>query len=236
MSSGTLIEIDGSVFYLTAGHVVTQMNELLQQHSVRGLSANLVDKFGTQIESHPPIPFAIKDAPRFSIDIDGLDFGVIYLRPYYTSLLSKSGVIALSEEQWSKQGTEKFDFCCLLGVPAELSTSNLLADGSASFSPTMVPVEQLSEAPEGVTLTEIDRFIGRIPENLGFESIEGMSGGPIFGFRMRDGELRYWIVALQSRWLASRRIIFGCRLPPIGRILTTAWRGQRVPLDSIAGP
>jgi hypothetical protein len=47
--------------------------------------------------------------------------------------------------------------------------------------------------------------------NTALPSIVGMSGGPIFGFKKgEDGLLRYWIVAVQSRWRESARIIFGC--------------------------
>jgi len=48
----------------------------------------------------------------------------------------------------------------------------------------------------------------------------GMSGGPIFGFR-HGPPMTYWVVAIQSSWLPSEGIVFGCPLPIMAELLTT---------------
>ncbi|MCX5896195.1 MAG: hypothetical protein NTZ51_10250 [Proteobacteria bacterium] len=57
-------------------------------------------------------------------------------------------------------------------------------------------------------------------ENLPLSSIVGMSGGPIFGFKYGP-PMAYWIVAIQSSWLRSQGIVFGCPLPVLAGMLTT---------------
>ncbi|MGH7193449.1 MAG: hypothetical protein ACREJM_07930, partial [Candidatus Saccharimonadales bacterium] len=70
----------------------------------------------------------------------------------------------------------------------------------------MLAVEQISEDDDHPGM-----FVARIHKEADIETIEGMSGGPIYGFRFDDrGNLRYHIVALQSSWLPKQRVIFAC--------------------------
>jgi hypothetical protein len=68
------------------------------------------------------------------------------------------------------------------------------------------------DAPES-TKSNWPWFIGYVPPGQGVDNIKGMSGGPIFGFRIRGDELHYRIAAIQSRWWANSRIILGCPVP-----------------------
>jgi hypothetical protein len=88
----------------------------------------------------------------------------------------------------------------------------------------MFPVRRIDALPEDAKETTYKRFVGQIIPELPIDSIEGMSGGPIFGFRYKDSELRYWIVALQSSWYQSSRVIFGCPLPTLASLLSD-WTG-----------
>ncbi len=101
-SSGTLIAIQNHVFYLTAGHVLQGIEKrLLRNRDVEIPAVRLVDSFGLGAPSHLSIPFDLAGTPLFYIDdeADGLDFGVIHIRPYYVHLLAKGGVIALDEQR-----------------------------------------------------------------------------------------------------------------------------------------
>jgi hypothetical protein len=67
------------------------------------------------------------------------------------------------------------------------------------------------------------------------KEMDGMSGGPIFGFIRRPGlPTPYTIVGVQSWWNKDRRIAFGSSLPVImGRL---EWALQAVAQRRIAGP
>ena len=46
--------------------------------------------------------------------------------------------------------------------------------------------------------------------------IDGMSGGPIFAIKWIDSQnIRYWVVAVQSSWLRSERILAACPILPL---------------------
>ncbi len=110
--SGTLIEIDQGVYFLTAGHILRNLEIARRSDAVEIKTASLADTFGLNRICDLPIPFNLKDVPFFFIDEDdaGLDFGIIPLAPYYVRLLAKNGVIALGEKNWIHQSTLDFDF------------------------------------------------------------------------------------------------------------------------------
>jgi len=69
-----------------------------------------------------------------------------------------------------------------------------------------------------------ERFYARVPLPIGsadgrdisLTDIAGMSGGPVFAVA-HDGKntLRYWVVAVQSTWLKSSRILAACPIKPL---------------------
>jgi hypothetical protein len=219
--SGTLIQIENSIFLLTAGHCIRNIQAALSRADVRVTSAALADTFSLSRISDKPIPFDLANARMFYIDDDsqGLDFGVIHLDPYYVRLLSKNGVIALAEKNWIHQHTVKFDAYVMLGLPDEFSSERINAAGEGVVSPTMFRVHRLENPPEGRPSTRYPQFVGRIDRELALKSVVGMSGGPIFGFRM-EPQTAYWVVAIQSSWNRQTRTVYACSLPVLASKLT----------------
>lgn len=217
---GVVICIRGFCSFLTAGHALKDLSAHLERGDITVESAVLADTFGPDAISKNPIPFDLLNEPRFFIDNkeEGLDFGLVALRPHYVALLAKHGIKALFEENWINQHRVKFDAYTMLGLPEEFVKFE--QNGSVGIvSPTMIGVEALNSPPEGTKLTHYPRFVGQLEKNLALSSIVGMSGGPIFGFRYGP-PMAYWVVAIQSSWLQSQRIIFGCPLPVLAELLT----------------
>lgn len=220
---GVVICIRGFCSFLTAGHALKDLSTHLERGDIVVESAVLADTFGPDTISEKPIPFDLLNEARFFIDNEeeGLDFGLIALRPYYVALLAKHGIKALFEENWINQHRVEFDAYTMLGLPEEFVTYE--QDGSeliGKVSPTMIGIKAIDMPPEGTKPTTYPRFIGQLHENLPLSSIVGMSGGPIFGFRYGP-PMAYWVVAIQSSWLRSQRIVFGCPLPVLAELLTT---------------
>lgn len=228
--SGTLIMIRGVCCYLTAGHVLKDLEELRASPQAEIVGATLADTFGLEPASKMPIPFDLKNARFFYVDdeAEGLDFGVIALEPHYVRLLAKNGVIALTEERWIHQERVEFNGYAMLGFPEEFASSRICSSGFASVSPTFLGIKKLDAAPEGRTPTRHPQFIGQLGDKSGLQSVKGMSGGPIFGFRLGpDGKLHYWIVALQSMWNSEKRIVYGCSLPVLASLMTK-WTDEAI--------
>jgi hypothetical protein len=221
MSSGTLIIIGDAVYFLTAGHVLERLDALRLSMTVEIKGAALADTFGWKRVSNIPIPFDLRNAEFFYIDNDkaGLDIGLIRLHPHHVRLLAKNGLIAISEENWAHQHEVQFDAYAMLGFPQERASVRLDEFGCASVEPILLNVYPLQSAPEDRAPTDHPQFVGRIGDNLPFSTIEGMSGGPIFGFRLKPTP-QHWIVALQSSWNPSTRTVYGSHLPTFASLLT----------------
>ena len=86
--------------------------------------------------------------------------------------------------------------------------------------PALVPLQKTQLPPDEMLPSTYSWFVGRVGAAQGLPDIDGMSGGPIFGFfRDADGQWRYWIVAMQSRWDRDSRIILACPVPVIARLV-----------------
>ena len=227
--SGTLITIRDAVLYLTAGHVLKELDELRAHDQVEITDAVLADTLGWKRISDVPIPFDLKNAQFFYIDDEeeGLDFGVIMLEPHYVRLLAKNGVVALTEQNWMHQHAVKFDGYAMLGFPKEFTSQRVSTSGNGIVSPVMFGVKRLKSTPDYRSPTRYPQFVGQLDPGLSLSSVKGMSGGPIFGFR-RKPELRYWIVALQSLSNRPKRIVYGCDLPTLASLMT-AWAEEQPP-------
>ena len=121
--SGTLLFIEGALYFLTAGHVLKGLRALRDNRGVVIENASLADVFGYRRVSDTPIPFDLKSAHLSFIDDEetGLDFGVIPIGSHHASLLEKNGMVALSEENWIKQAQVEIEGYTMLGFPAELA-------------------------------------------------------------------------------------------------------------------
>jgi hypothetical protein len=219
---GVLICIRGICSFLTAGHALNDLNIALESEDIVVESAVLADTFGPDTISEEPLPFDLLNEPKFFIDDkeEGLDFGLIALRPHYVALLAKNKIKALFEDNWIAQPRVKFDAYAMLGLPEEFVSYE--EDGLkrvGEVHPTMIWLKAMDGPPEGTKPTTYPRFIGKLDENLPLSSIVGMSGGPIFGFRYEPA-MTYWIVAIQSSWLRSERVVFACPLPILAELLT----------------
>jgi hypothetical protein len=188
---------------------------------IRGVA--LADTFGLGAVTDHPIPFDLH-AARSSFfhvvdDAAGLDFGVVPLNPHHVGLLERHDMVALGEENWLHQHRVAFDGYAMLGLPQQFTSDRLDDSGAAVVAPTVISLRRLDPPPDDLRATTYPRFVGQIDPRLNIGSVVGMSGGPIFGFR-RNHELRYWVVAIQSAWLESRRVVFGCSVPVIASIMT----------------
>jgi hypothetical protein len=139
--------------------------------------------------------------------------------------LSENGIRPISQDNWKQQRVDACEIFAMLGLPHCLVDDQwrLVPHGNGVagiINPVLVPVERIELPPDEMPKSANPWFVGVVGAAGALPNIEGTSGGPIFGFfKGDDGNWRYWIVALQSRWNEKRRIIFGCQIPVIGQIV-----------------
>jgi len=231
-----VIEIDGIWFLTTAGHVLKEdIHDPVKKGQIKILSCKFADYFGMNAKVRIPTPFEYEGALKTWVDDRkiGLDLGLIHLRQQYRDQMAANGVLPVAEENWSGQGPLDFDACGLYGFPSDLTHKGSPAvetDEAMQGSVHPVYISLQPEPNPGVPIPKsiLPWFVGRLNPHPAVPDIKGMSGAPIFGFRRgRDGQLRHWIIALQSRWDRDKKIIFGCPVPNFAEIVQALLRRNR---------
>lgn len=214
--AGCLIDIRGLICILTAGHIVRELERLYSEEEI--IRCVIADTFGPVIKDIHPVPFDFISSDRNYIDDDGLglDFGLIFLPAYCVRLIAKHEIVPLDENAWRVGSGITPNHHFVLGFPEELTRSSLRDGEDGAVAPTLVRLEKLSSEEFSETTT-YPRFVAKVNQNP-LSTMRGLSGGPIFAFSSEKLD-RYWIVAIQSSWLPSKRIVFGCDLSVMGSIL-----------------
>ncbi|WP_327208005.1 hypothetical protein [Rhizobium johnstonii] len=214
-ASGAFIKIGEIYGILTAGHVINYLKEAVSDERLIKADCYLADTFGPVKLSDIGVPYSLKDAPYLDFDLKGLDFGVLFLNDNQVRLIEKHAIVPITYDASVNEPSD-LDRFWIMGLPAELTSKRVSDIGHGTVGLGIVALKKLQEDErfEG----NFPRFKGEIIGDLGVESIEGMSGGPIFGI-CSDRPEKYWIVAIQSSWLQSQRIVYGCPIPVIVDIL-----------------
>ncbi len=212
-----VLSIDSQWFLITAGHCISEIEKLIKIHGYKINSCSLIDSLGLDARHFEPIPFDYITSKPVCLSENGdFDYGVIFLSSYYKKLLELNHIQPLNEEVWKKQSA-KIDFYMLIGIPYKLIK---VTPNNLEIKTTLHEVKLIDKRPEEFPDTDTPLFYGCITLDESVTDIEGMSGGPIFGFYKNDkNELRYWLVALQSTWIKKFKFIKACPTNLLGKFL-----------------
>jgi hypothetical protein len=230
------MEVEGYWLLVTAGHIIHNIETALKQGTARIVRANLIDCLGAGATHIQPIPFPYESAEKY-YEYDAnkrTDFGFVSIPPLICRNLTVNKIAPVDWPNWMNQESVNFEAFFMLGLPTELMQQHIgdpgMRDRShVSITPVMLPVQRLSEIPNDLKSIQEPRFYGQIlaPDSV-LRDIDGMSGGPIIGLRQRsDGWGLYWIVAIQSSWIPSRRIMIAYPFPPLARSIEAELRRSK---------
>jgi len=216
--SGCLLDLGETLFYLTAGHVLKQLNTNIQAGAARIVIARFVDRFGPRVPKEQLLPFEY--VPRRAIAMYeeeyDVDFGLIILDDLYRNIFNSSGKLPITEKDLleSDVGPHCDEFG-VLGVPEEFSTFRDTGRSFArSVTTALIPVEVIHEGTLSHATGRAPRLQGRVRNDAKLKSLKGTSGGPVFGFT-RSKPDKYFIVGIQSAWDRSTRTAYICPLQVI---------------------
>jgi|GEM_PF-2500042 len=206
---------------ITAGHVFSDYARRMKSIGIVSRAHSLFDTWGSESVCKERIPFNCFDAPAIH-EYDatvGLDFAAALLPELVQRLLSQT-ILPFTKANWVHAGDMQFDFFAMIGLPnCEAQQRTFTKDSREAVvtfqNPVVIFLQSCAE-PDGVTPSSRPQFYGKIHSNVDLESVVGMSGGPIIGFRHNsNGQLAYWPMAIQSRWLSGQRIVIGSLIAPI---------------------
>lgn len=207
--TGTVFEILGKWCIATAGHCLKNLEKASNHPKILIETQVLADYFGPRATSETPLPFKPLEEGFLYVYEDGLDFGFVVLGDLWRQNLVRNNVIPFTSRQWQFPDDLDFEKHAIVGFPDEYTGGDTSADSMVGrVKPSYVPLNRL---PDDKT-KKFARFKGEILDKGNQKRIEGMSGGPIFGFFREGGEVKYLLNALQSSW-DERSTIFGCPIP-----------------------
>jgi len=212
---GMVIDVDGHILWLSAGHIAQEIRDALTKRQVRIDDCSLIDWYGDRATSRTQIPFPLLEQDQhweFKRPL-GLDYWFVALRPMDTRLLAANGISPITEKTRYPDREPKCSMYAGLGLPLEAVKSVTMETIQGGFTvlgdlnPTLLHIR----VPRRFE-TSVRWFRGTAPKREVIESIVGMSGGPIIGISANG---RYWVVGIQSWWNNRTRVVYAMRMKDI---------------------
>jgi hypothetical protein len=213
--SATVILLGEDWYIATAGHCIECLEDAEKHPEVRLSQQTVIDYNGFAATTRIPLLFKPLEQPNIHIHDDdfGVDFGLIHVRHFYREGLKQNKIIPFGPEQWMISD-RAFDGHCVIGFPKEY-VETILSGGKVTggrIKPTMI---HLKEIPDD-SGRSFPRFKATILDKGTQKSIEGMSGGPILGYYQDGNDVRYRLIAIQSKVTKDESAVYGC---PVGQFL-----------------
>lgn len=211
--SGWIISLHDQVFWVTAAHSLKLIDKEITNGNMEVKEAGFMDCFGAEAKDSHPIPFHYEVGCGMYLpgDEPGLDVAVIQMDYLTIRNFIVNGIKSVGRSNWIQQDNISFEHYNMLGIPHHLAHFSVTKGGqvSTAIRPVLIAIDAVDRTTIPNPPPE-DWFVGRITPEADISSIEGMSGGPIYGFRRDGDKWLYHVVALQSRWREEERIIMGC--------------------------
>lgn len=225
MASGFFLLTKGTLFWVTAGHVLTGLQGCFENgYEPRGF------RFwhgwqGGQSEVLTPIP--VEQLMLLPCDVQdlGLDVGAIPIPTHWARLLARAGVNPLRRSDWGRQ-KDRFDQYVLLGFPTDARTfrtrhTGSIIDVDATAGTPLLRLRH-TDSPPACLVKPCHRIYAEVEalewacdgKTVRCESIDGMSGGPLFGLQDTERGPEWRLVGVQGSWAAESKIIAACPIRP----------------------
>lgn len=221
--------------WMTAGHVMHDLDNLLRSSQVRGMRVTWHDNFPHKDAQNIPCDYS--SLHKIPIEMDGYDFGLISLAGFHAApIMHARENQPLTEHHWTIDGFVGEEHY-VVGSPHEFSelravrSDGKIVDYSASSESVSVPVTEIDptiDGDENDFWQHTDNFYGRIiqvhrEDGTLLTDMSGMSGGPIFGVRdIDDKHFEYRLIAIQSAWMPGAKTVRGMRFSKIIGVLREA--------------
>lgn len=221
--SGFLFERHGCLFWITAGHVISQIRNMIHNANCEIGAAYFLDGMARD-RAAMAVDVAGLGNAAIRFERDGFDVGLIQLRPYYKRLiLSNDQALPFSADEILRPDMSVgLDGFYIVGSPQTWNRVSVRPHTARSdfidttvhlvAAPVRACVDQEFDSHPEEFWNHEECFYGVIddmedPEGRTLERIEGVSGGPLLAIEQSQGRLRYFLRGVQSSWLPKRRIV-----------------------------
>ncbi|MBL8825140.1 MAG: hypothetical protein JNJ77_21310 [Planctomycetia bacterium] len=191
-----------NVFLVTAGHCLASLKDAIEHQQIEIVSCNLIDYVHPQAVHKLSLPFRLSEHEYAMMDKDGIDIGIVKLNQLEQQSLIANKIQPFSVNSLSFSQEDEFCFIGIIGFPDEYIK---LTNGNVQFLPTLSPVVKV-DFEDVAKKYKFPIMSCKLIDNQQPQSLEGVSGGPVFAFKEQEGKFIYEIIGIQSEWLRESRI------------------------------
>jgi hypothetical protein len=209
--SGFVIEILGEWYYVTAGHILRDIQAAIGAGSKFNVWRLGDQTAGGRFKSST-IPYEFDESVWLIVEDSerGPDYATVHLGGIYRRPLEAGGVEALGKDAWIDHLTES-DHWALIGIPSESVTY----DGKSVITARLLLVPLVpADQPSGASTKSENQFyakpVGESEQH--FKNADGLSGGPVFSLKKVDHQWLYCVMGVQSAWYPSSRTLAICQI------------------------
>lgn len=227
--TGILLRHDETIVWLTAGHVVDELIQLLSSSAFKLSAMTWLDDF--EVAKAEAVPLHRTDIPMKSWRDIGLDIGAVLPSLLDVgNLLQNNSVKTIDAGIWKNLSQANVEGYYAIGYPrpwsqhSETPVPNNKILHSVKVNVACLPLKEISPPPEfsdDPVWSNPDAFYGKVlpypdyPE-FDLDNAKGMSGGPILSVeRDPDGRIRYRLVGVIQSFARWQSIF---RAEPINRV------------------
>ena len=222
-TSGFVIEYQGEWLWITAGHLLNQLDNLLSKNNRRMVQSQLIAGWNSDEETISRIPFDYRRCLTYYVDDDneGSDLGIAYLPEELKQALSDVGVVPIRNLALPEQDYDQY---LMHGLPKQeqrddIQYSDEGIDCAASVMPVVFRVFPLDSETGGFSKTTRQRFYASIPAEVRLETLNGVSGGPIYALKQKGDRVDYHLAAIQNMERKISNTIAACPSVLINELL-----------------
>lgn len=211
--SATLVTFEGRWFVLTAGHAVEEFEQQVNDPGKQLTEGALA--LGFFSKEVPSIRFSILERPQLTKHCrnQGVDYALFFLEKDETGLLRERGLEALPLCDPAPLPDSAFSDVSIYGMPGKWNELPFTDEtrSEVEVEPNQFPLHVLPDD----TGSPRPWLKGYLKDMGPLKKIKGVSGGPLFAFRMTDTGPELRVVAIQSWWHEGRLYTYACRLAEI---------------------
>jgi hypothetical protein len=216
--SGFIADIVGEWFYITAGHILRDIESAIDAGS-KFNHWRLGDQTAGKQSNNIAVPydFELKHWCTLEESSTGLDYAALHIGGLYRMQLEAGGVVPIAKQGWGDY-VSSHNHWVLAGIPSE----SISYDDKTNFTAKFVMIPLVSETPTmSAGQKAVNRFSARILEGSDevVKDIDGMSGGPIIMLSKASGAWKYSVIGIQSAWCPSTRTILACPFSSFAKAL-----------------
>lgn len=213
-----LVDVLGEWFYVTAGHILRDIQIAVQAGSIFDVW-RLDDQTAGNRFLGKAVPYAFSAGEWLVLQDEtlGLDYATTHIPPFYRRQLEAGGATAMQKSTWGDHRTDS-DYWVLAGIPSE----SVAHDGESGIRARFVvaPLRKV-ETPALASSKANNQFFA-VPEDGSeafFNDADGFSGGPVFALRNISNQWLYGVIGVQSAWYPSSRTLAICPFASFGLAL-----------------